>query len=98
MLLLWLLFSLSLSLSLSLSSSSIFNPAIKSEAKSSGCVCGGRDVVVADDDASLETVVVDGLGLADVVVVVVDDALLEGAYDDVFSLSGNGLKTNFIFS
>ena len=65
--------------------------------KSSGCVCGGRDFVVADDDALLETVVVDGLGLADVVVVV-DDALLEGAYDDVFSLSGNGLKTNFIFS
>ena len=53
--------------------------------------------MVADDDTSLETVVVDGLGLADVVVVV-DDALLEGAYDDVFSLSGNGLKTNFIFS
>ena len=40
--------------------------------------------MVADDDASLETVVVDGLGLADVVVEV-DNALLEGAYDDVVS-------------
>ena len=42
-------------------------------------VCGGRGCGVAEEEASLETVVVEGPEVAEVVVV---DAPLEGADDD----------------